>query len=141
MVDEFQQIGMVCLGLHVRRAARRLTRIYDEALSSAGLTIGQFSLLTTLAVDHEWSMQSLADALGTDRTSLTASLKPLERKKLVRSAPHSFDKRVRRLELTPEGLHTLHMAKANWLVAQHTVEDILGTQDAALIRSAFSKLS
>lgn len=141
MVDEFQQIGMTCLGLHVKRAARRITRIYDEALSPAGLTIGQFSLLTTLAVDNEWGMQNLADALGTDRTSLTASLKPLERKKLVRSVPHPSDKRVRKLELTPEGVQTLHKAKANWLIAQHTVEDMLGSDDAAAIRSAFSKLS
>jgi DNA-binding MarR family transcriptional regulator len=141
MANEYQEIGSICMGLHVKRAARRITRVYDEALSPSGLNIGQFSLLTTLAAQDDWGMQNLADALGTDRTSLTASLKPLERKKLVRSSPHPSDKRIRKLELTSEGLEALKEAKPYWQAAQERVVDLLGADDASGLRSIFSKLA
>jgi hypothetical protein len=86
-------IGDECMGLHVRRAARRITRMYDEALSAVDLTIGQFSLLTVLAGQERWAMQPLADVLGTDRSSLTAMLKPLERRELVTSEVDESDRR------------------------------------------------
>src|ERR1700727_580564 len=72
-----------CLCLHVQRAARTLARRFDEALRPVGLTQGQFSLLTSLNRPEPPSMGAVADLLALDRTTLTANLKPLERRGLL----------------------------------------------------------
>jgi len=134
-------IGQVCMGLHVRRAARRVTRVYDEALAPLELTIGQFSLLTILAGQDRWGMQPLADTLGTDRSSLTATLKPLERRGLVASQADALDGRVRHLVLTPVGSSLLEQAKPLWAEAQKRLLALIGDDDAAAVRSALARLT
>src|SRR3954454_3904308 len=72
-----------CLCLHAQRAARALARRFDEALRPLGLTNGQFSLLMALNRPEPPGMGSVASLLAMDRTTLTAALKPLERRGLV----------------------------------------------------------
>src|SRR5689334_5749240 len=92
-----------CLCLHVQRAARALARHFDEALRPAGLTNGQFSLLMSLNRPQPPGIGSVASLLAMDRTTLTAALKPLERRGLVTIAVDPADKRSRRLALTDDG--------------------------------------
>lgn len=138
---EARRVGETCMGLHVRRAARRITRMYDDALLPVQLTIGQFSLMTILAGRESWGMQPLADMLGTDRTSLTATLKPLERRQLVASDGDPSDRRLRRLRLTSTGVAKLADAKPLWMAVNEQAVDLLGLDNSASIRSAFSRLS
>src|SRR5580698_6000188 len=72
-----------CLCLHTQRAARALARRFDEALRPVGLTSGQFSLMMSLNRPHPPGISSVAALLAMDRTTLTAALKPLERRGLV----------------------------------------------------------
>src|SRR5246127_2613989 len=72
-----------CLCLHVQRAARALARRFDEALRPVSLTNGQFSLLMSLNRPEPPPMAPVAAQLAMDRTTLTAALKPLERRGLV----------------------------------------------------------
>jgi DNA-binding MarR family transcriptional regulator len=129
------------MGLHVRRAARRITRIFDEKLAAYDLSIGQFSLLSMLAAQEAWRMQPLADDLGTDRTSLTAMLKPLERRQLVMSLPDERDGRTRLLAITPEGRRLLEEAIPSWQAAQDQILATLGTGNAAEVRTIFRGLN
>src|SRR6266568_4735558 len=79
-----------CLCLHVQRAARALARQFDEALRPFGLTHGQFSLLMSLNRPQPPSMSSVAALLAMDRTTLTANLKPLERRSPARRPARAF---------------------------------------------------
>src|SRR5262249_62155230 len=72
-----------CICLHMQRAARVLARRFDEALRPLDLTNGQFSLLTSPNRPEPARMGSVATLLAMDRTTLTAALKPLERRGLV----------------------------------------------------------
>ena len=72
-----------CLCLHVHRAARVLARRFDDALRAFGLTHGQFSLLMSLNRPFPPTIGEVAQLLAMDRTTLTANLKPLERRKLL----------------------------------------------------------
>src|SRR5665648_701147 len=92
-----------CLCMHVRRAARALARRYDNALRPAGLTNGQFSLMMSLNRPAPPAMGDVAALLAMDRTTLTANLKPLERRGLVEVTADAEDKRSRRLALTQAG--------------------------------------
>src|SRR3954464_1642004 len=75
-----------CLCLAAQRAARALARRFDEALRPAGLTSGQFSMLMALNWPQPPSVGQVAALLAMDRTTLTANLKPLERRGLVETA-------------------------------------------------------
>ena len=92
-----------CLCLHVQRAARTLARRFDDALRPFGLTNGQFSLLMSLNRPEPPSMGPVASLLAMDRTTLTAALKPLERRGLVEVLRDPSDRRSRILKLTGEG--------------------------------------
>ncbi len=107
-----------CLCLHVQRAARAVARRYDEALRSAGLTNGQFSLLMSLNRPEPPAMGAVASLLAMDRTTLTAKLKPVERRGLLEVIFDPADKRSRRLKLTPAGLALLAEAMPIWEQAQ-----------------------
>ena len=103
-----------CLCLHVQRAARALARRFDNALRPFGLTNGQFSLLVSLNRPEPPPMVPVASLLAMDRTTLTAALKPLERRGLVIVAPDPTDRRSRILCLTPAGHELLLKAVPVW---------------------------
>ena len=103
-----------CLCLHVQRAARTLARRFDEALRPLGLTNGQFSLLMSLNRPEPAGMASVSSLLGMDRTTLTAALKPLERRRLVKVARNPSDRRGRQLSLTGDGKTLLASAVPVW---------------------------
>jgi DNA-binding MarR family transcriptional regulator len=103
-----------CLCLHVQRAARTLARRFDDALRPVGMTNGQFSLLMSLNRPTPPTMKDVADLLAMDRTTLTAALKPLAKKKLVIIAVDPDDRRSRRLSLTKAGEALLAAAVPIW---------------------------
>src|SRR5512143_1001095 len=103
-----------CFCLHAQRAARALARRFDEALRPLDLTNGQFSLLMSLNRPEPPSIGSVAALLAMDRTTLTAALKPLERRGLVKISIDKEDKRSRRLALTAAGRALLSKAVPLW---------------------------
>lgn len=111
-----------CLCLHVQRAARALARRFDEAFRPLGLTNGQFSLMMSLNRPEPPTLGSVARLLAMDRTTLTAALKPLERRGLVAVRPDEEDRRSRRLSLTPDGLTLLAEATPVWISTHAAVE-------------------
>jgi DNA-binding MarR family transcriptional regulator len=103
-----------CLCLHLQRAARVVARRFDEALRPLDLTNGQFSLLMSLNRPEPARMRSVASLLAMDRTTLTANLKPLERRGLLKIAVDPEDKRSRLLTLTERGRALLVSAMPIW---------------------------
>src|SRR5882757_7910001 len=97
------EVRDACLCLHVQRAARALARRFDEVLRPLGITQGQFSLLISLNRPEPPTISSVAHLLAMDRTTLTANLKPLQRRNLLKIAIDKEDKRSRRLSLTAAG--------------------------------------
>src|SRR6202021_106005 len=114
-----------CLCLHVQRAARALARHFDDALRPVGLTQGQFSLLTSLNRAEPPNMGSVADLLALDRTTLTANLKPLERRGLVKVTVDREDKRSRPMIMTPAGRAALASAAPIWKRSHAQAERLL----------------
>ncbi len=128
-----------CLCLHAQRAARALARRFDIALKPAGITSGQFSLLMSLNRPEPPALGSVAELLAMDRTTLTANLKPLERRGLVDIAPDPADRRTRRLRLTPAGHAVLAEATPIWLRTHAQIEAAL--PDPGQLRSQLNLLS
>jgi DNA-binding MarR family transcriptional regulator len=118
-----------CLCLHVQRAARALARRFDEALRPLGVTNGQFSLMMSLNRPAPPSLGSVATLLAMDRTTLTAALKPLQRRRLVVVSVDPADKRGRLLALTPAGRGLLARAVPIWQRTHAEVEVRLASPD------------
>jgi len=110
-----------CLCLAIKRAARAVARQYDDAFADLHLTSGQFSLLAMLAGQDEWTLGRLAASMSTDRTSLTAALKPLERRKLLQTGGDPKDGRLRMIRLMPAGRKILDSALPRWRSVQDVV--------------------
>ncbi len=130
-----------CLCMHVRRAARAIARRYDEALRPVELTNGQFSLLMSLNRPAPVAMADVANLLAMDRTTLTANLKPLERRGLVEVTVEGSDKRSRRLALTDAGRDVLRRAMPIWRQAQAQNEALLNGAAADSVRETLRALS
>jgi DNA-binding MarR family transcriptional regulator len=111
-----------CLCLHAQRAARALARRFDVALKRFDITSGQFSLLMSLNRPEPPTIGSVAGLLAMDRTTLTANLKPLERRGLLTVSVDPGDRRSRRLALTPVGMALLARALPVWTQTHADVE-------------------
>lgn len=118
-----------CVCLHVQRAARTVARRFDEALRPLDLTNGQFSLLMSLNNPAPPSMTTIARVLAMDRTTLTAALKPLERRGLVEVTADPADRRSRVMTLTPAGKERLAAAVPVWKRMHVAIERLVGDAD------------
>lgn len=111
-----------CLCLHAQRAARTLARRFDAAFRSLGISSGQFSLLNAMNRAEPPPMGPVAALLAMDRTTLTAALKPLERRGLARVETDPKDRRGRRLVLTEAGREVLAQALPIWIALHAEIE-------------------
>ena len=130
-----------CLCLHVQRAARALARRFDEVLRPYGLTNGQFSLLMSLNRPEPPSMGPVASLLALDRTTLTAALKPLERRGLVKISQDPSDRRGRILTLTAKGQNLLTRAVPIWERTHLEIEQRIPDGDPDELRRSLRALS
>ena len=130
-----------CLCLHMQRAARALARRFDEVLRPFELTNGQFSLLMSLNRPEPPSMGPVASLLAMDRTTLTAALKPLERRGLVEVLRDQSDRRSRLLKLTDKGRSLLAQALPLWKRTHDEVEQLLPDRDPDHLRRSLQALS
>ena len=130
-----------CLCLHVQRAARALARRFDEELRPFELTNGQFSLLMSLNRPEPPPMGPVASLLAMDRTTLTAALKPLERRGLVKIANDPSDRRSRVLILTQKGRTLLARALPVWKRTHEEIEGLAPAIDWNSLRESLRAIS
>jgi DNA-binding MarR family transcriptional regulator len=115
--SELVEVADGCACKNLRRSARAVTRLYDEALRPSGLRITQFTLLVAVAIGEAVPITRLADALSLDRTTLGRDLKPLTDRGLVEIRAGD-DRRTRVVRLTGQGRDALGRAYPLWQSAQ-----------------------
>ena len=135
------EVRDTCLCLHLQRAARAVARRFDAALRQLGLTSGQFSLLMSLNRPEPASIGSVSALLAMDRTTLTANLKPLERRGLVAVRIDDMDKRTRRLMLTANGRALLSVAVPVWRQTHAEIDGLLHGSSTERLRADLRALS
>lgn len=128
----FKELAETCTCMHVRKAARVITQLYDTLLQPSGLRATQLILLVTLALSEQKTVMQLAERLVMDRSALARSLKPLENQGLLTVEPGS-DRRTRVVQLTEQGRHALRRALPSWRQAQEQVIAYFGEQQARLL--------
>jgi len=126
-ISKCREIGRVCACFKVRKAARAITKLYDEAFRPIGLRATQCSLLVATRILGPVTVSKLARASVMDRTTLTRNLQILEKRGLIEIRPGK-DRREREVILTAAGLRVLATAIPLWEEAQNRVRQGLGEE-------------
>jgi DNA-binding MarR family transcriptional regulator len=120
-----QPFASPCTCSRLRRAARAVTQLYDDALAPVGLRVTQLSLLRTLQRLGTLTIGDLAAHNLLDRTALSRNLDPLAEKRLVSIRP-GRDARTREVTLTRQGTAAIAAAAPHWEHAQREVARRVG---------------
>jgi len=123
-----------CNCFAVRSAARHVTQLYDQFLAPSGLRANQFSILAKLDRLGPMTINALAEAMVTDRTTLARNLKPLQRDGLIAIETSASDRRAKELHLTKAGTKRLDEARKAWSQAQARFEHTFGAKRASSLR-------
>lgn len=123
-----------CLCLASRRAARAITREFDQALRACGLRATQFTMLAALRLAGPQTIGALAELLSADRTTLTRNLAVAERQGWVAMRADRDDARARIAAITAAGTQKLTAALPVWHRVQRHLLGEIGSDAAASLR-------
>jgi len=129
-----------CASLNFRRTSRAVTRMYDSAMQDSGVRSTQFALLVAIAKTQPVSMGTLAEVLTIDRTTLTRSLRLLQKERMITISKRS-EMRQRFLELTPAGEKALQRSLPLWREAHAKFVAALGKDYWLSMRSELERLA
>jgi DNA-binding MarR family transcriptional regulator len=114
-----------CTCGELRKAARAITLLYDNAFKSSGLLSTQFGVLQIIYNIDSIRISDLADQLGMDRTTLTRNLSVLERQGFIEIS-QGKDHRMRIVKATQKGRSTVSKAILLWNEVQCKVKQKMG---------------
>ena len=133
------EILATCACLQLRKAARRVTQLYDRALRPVGLRATQLPVLMTLSARPVLPITVLAQSLVLDRTTLSRNLTPLVRRGLVEV--DSDGGRTHEVKLTAKGHAVMARAIPLWARAQAQVMEHLQPRESADLQRALTRLA
>jgi len=131
----------ICNCAALRQAARRVTRLYDDALAPTGLGVNQFSILARLSLVGPSMIQDLAQLLVMDRSTLGHLLRPLEKRGFVKLEVSEQDRRGRMVTLTQAGKAAVAKARPRWAAAQRRFESTFGKDAALELRNVLKEIA
>lgn len=129
-----------CAAFNFRRTARAVTRLFDLALEPSGIRSTQFAILTAVAKFQPVSISRIGDILVLDPTTLTRSLRLLQKQGLVEISPRST-RRHRFLNLTDAGAKSLALAIPLWRKVQAEFLSLMGGESWKGFRDELERLS
>lgn len=120
-----EQAAALCPSFNLRKSARAVSRVFDEALQPSGLRSGQFIMLVTIANLGAPTYGQLARELVMDTSTIARSLRPLERENLI-TVVAGPDRRRKTVEITAQGAERLRQSVPIWRKAQEKFNDRVG---------------
>jgi DNA-binding MarR family transcriptional regulator len=128
-----------CACTRVRRAARVLTSLYDEALATTGLTIAQFALLRAVGRLETPNVSELAEEMALERSTLGRNVLVLQRMRLL-DVTEGDDLRARRITMTTRAQRLVSSCLPKWEQAQRKVEARLGKEGVSTLFDLLERL-
>jgi len=129
-----------CAAFNFRRTARAVTRLYDLGLAPCGLRATQFAILTAIAKFHPVAISRIGEILILDQTTLTRSLRLLQKQGFLEISPRSV-RRQRFLNLTDSGAKALAVAVPLWRKVQAQFLADLGGDAWSVLRNELERLA
>ncbi|HEX5482808.1 MAG TPA: MarR family transcriptional regulator [Terriglobia bacterium] len=116
-----------CACANLRRAARAVTRLYNQELRQDGIEGTQFTILMALNTAGEIPQGKLGEILALDSTTLTRMLRPLAKRGWVKVGA-ADDRRMRIFSLTAAGREKFRRSQRRWERAQERLRTALGEE-------------
>jgi len=120
----------------LRKASRRISQLYDAALTHSGVKTTQRAILAQIGRSELATVGNLAEALVMDAGALAHTLKPLERDGFVTVTVDPDDRRNRLIALTRQGRRKLAETEVLWANAQRGFEAAVGRAKSESLREA-----
>ena len=118
-----------CACLHVRRADRQLSQLYDQYMRPVGIRSTQYGMLRCVAELPASFISDIGRVLNMDQTTVTRNIEKLEKAGLVETRPHPDDPRKKMVELSAIGKAKLAEAHPQWEEAQKRIISRMGQDD------------
>jgi len=122
---EASQLNQACIADKFRLLNRIITKLYDEALRTIGLTISQMNILIVAAKYGEASPHQVGDWLHMEKSTLSRNVRRLKQNGWLTIQPAETG-RTHTLKLTPKGNRALQKGLPLWESAQREAQAILG---------------
>ena len=129
-----------CASFNFRRTARAVTQVYDAALQESGIRSTQFAILVGIAKHQPVSIGALAEVLTIDQTTLTRSLRLLQKEGLITISERST-MRQRFLTIAPKGARTLARSLPLWRKAHKEFVATIGAEYWTNLRNELERLA
>ena len=127
-----------CTCGELRKAARAVTLLYDNAFKSSGLLSTQLGVLHLIYKSESIRISHLAKELGMDRTTLTRNLSVLERQGYINISAGK-DTRTRIITITSKGRATVAKAIPLWNDVQRKVRKQMGQDSWSALMDSLSQ--
>jgi DNA-binding MarR family transcriptional regulator len=126
---------MPCHATALRKAARRISQLYEGAMVETGLRSTQFAILSELSdrAEKPPTLAELAESLVIERSALGHTLRPLERDGFI-VLREGEDRRQRYIVLTAKGKAKFKEGSNAWRIAQDRFEQMFGRAEARNLR-------
>ena len=131
---------VACNCYALRRASRRVSQFYDQALAPAGLRATQFMLLVEIETRGPIALLPLARHMVMDRATIGHNIRPLEADGYL-SVTVGEDRRSREVALTKAGRKVLAEAKPLWQLAHAAFEAAVGARQSAALRTTLGRVA
>lgn len=128
-----------CYCILLRKASRKLSSLYDDALEPIGINVAQFSLLRHIERGQPISITELGRQTELERSTVSRNIKVLEGMDLVATGAGA-DQREAVVELTDNGRNILQDGAPLWQGAQDKIEAKLGVEDTAKLKELLQAL-
>jgi len=102
-----------CVCFNLRKSARAITQVYDNMFRSIGLRVSQLSIINSVNMIGPLTVQELADAIATDRTTIARNIKPLARDGYIK-VQTGEDRRSKEIVSTAKGEAIAKKAMSIW---------------------------
>lgn len=119
--------ALPCTCATLRRSARALTQLYEDALRPSGIRGTQFTILQALLIAGEITQGDLGRILGIDSTTLTRTLAIMNREGWI-ARRRGDDKREWRLRIAKGGEAQFTRALPAWQKVQEEVKRRMGAE-------------
>lgn len=124
--------NLKCTCYRLRKADRRVTRLYEAALADCEITIVQFSVLAELQQYGACGVSELAAGLGTERTTMTRTLERMQALGWLEGV-EADDSRLRLHRLTDAGHAVFRRGVASWRRVESAMARGMGAERLALL--------
>jgi len=129
-----------CACANLRRAARAVTRMYNQELRATGLELTQYTLLMALDLTGETAQGNLGRMLALDTTTLTRMLGLLRKQGWI-AVHQGADRRRRLISLTVSGRQKLQQSRHHWKRAQEQLKQMLGEETWGQMGKLFAEVT